>query len=168
MDYISTHVHACGAPLWHTQTDHRFMKNIQQRKAIQEREITHVFLCITMELPCRQDKLAIIRLVFGFHPAAGPGICKQCALTRHSFEDKHDRLLICPFCNYRFNTSVWGQSSNLTVKVAFSWRPQYVYGLHRVMEGHANWMTVWMTKGGVAVGGWGDRRSQTMRKLRSV
>lgn len=37
--------------------------------------LTFVFLCISIELPCSQDKVAVVRLVLGFHPATLPGIC---------------------------------------------------------------------------------------------
>lgn len=37
--------------------------------------LTLVFLCISIELPCSQDELAVVRLVLGFHPATVPGIC---------------------------------------------------------------------------------------------
>lgn len=37
--------------------------------------LTFVFLFITVEFPSSQDKLPIIGLVLGFHPATHPGIC---------------------------------------------------------------------------------------------
>lgn len=36
--------------------------------------LTFVFLSISVELPCSQDKLAVVGLVLGFHPATLPGI----------------------------------------------------------------------------------------------
>lgn len=39
--------------------------------------LTFVFLCITVELPRRQHKFAVVRFVLGFSPATLPGICTQ-------------------------------------------------------------------------------------------
>lgn len=36
--------------------------------------LTFVFLSISIELPCSQDKLAVVGFVLGFHPATLPGI----------------------------------------------------------------------------------------------
>lgn len=39
--------------------------------------LTFIFLCVSVEFPCSQDKLAIVCFVFGFHPATLPGICTE-------------------------------------------------------------------------------------------
>lgn len=60
------------------QTGHTLTKNTAPRTLRDlTTPLTFVFLCISIEFPCGQDKRAIVRLVLGFHPATRPGICKN-------------------------------------------------------------------------------------------
>lgn len=45
--------------------------------APQRSPLTFIFLAVSVELPCSQDQLAVVRLVLGFYPATLPGICRQ-------------------------------------------------------------------------------------------
>ncbi len=125
--------------------------------------LTFVFLCIPVELPCSQDKLAVVWLVLGFHPATPPGICTN--KCRFSCTAVTHKLLI----HHWWCIGAGALGMCYAARACFMWLPPlstWVAVVRPVMKwknktakhkgkGNSGWPEERCAVGG---GGWGDRQ----------